>query len=241
MKSWCVMAVTAAVFASGCADVDDVTTEAEAIHERGNPNPNVAPPRSRPYGHSYGEWEARWWQWAMRIPNDRNPILDATGAHCAEGQSGPVWFLAGNYGGVTRRECTVPRGRALFVPLLNQVWWQTLQDDPANTIPWMYGWVRDAVRGAQITASLDGRPVVEPTRYYEETPVFTTRFPTENPWGFDATWLPVVRGLLTCDTSVDAGYALMIHPLPPGDHTLHFEGANAGGFSLDVTYTLHVR
>src|SRR2546430_5217700 len=67
-------------------------------------NPGVVPPDSNEFGNSYGEWSARWWQWLLSIPNSTNPNLDTTGANCAVGQTGQVWFLAGTFGGpaVTR-------------------------------------------------------------------------------------------------------------------------------------------
>ena len=53
-------------------------------------NPRVYPPGSRPFGLSYGEWSARWWQWAYSMPVTGHPLFDETGADCAAGQSGPV-------------------------------------------------------------------------------------------------------------------------------------------------------
>src|SRR5574341_1319356 len=66
---------------------------------QGNPNPGVLPPRATAYGMTYGEWSARWWQWGLGQPAATNPIDDPTGAFCDVGQSGPVWFLAGTFGG----------------------------------------------------------------------------------------------------------------------------------------------
>ncbi|MCI0350370.1 MAG: hypothetical protein L0Z53_13175, partial [Acidobacteriales bacterium] len=86
-----------------------------------NPNPGVLPINSMPYGKSYGNWGAAWWTWALAIPKAQNPILDPTGEFCHIGQEGPVWFLAGNFGGESTRACTVPVGKALFFPLFNQV------------------------------------------------------------------------------------------------------------------------
>jgi hypothetical protein len=41
--------------------------------------------------------------------------------------------------------------------------------------------------------------------------------------------------------SVDDGYYVMIKPLAPGSHTLHFHGTVAAfGFALDITYHLTV-
>jgi hypothetical protein len=61
----------------------------------------IFPPDSQPYGLSYGEWTAKWWQWVHSIPTGNNPQLDQTGEDCAQAQNqtGPVWFLAGTSGG----------------------------------------------------------------------------------------------------------------------------------------------
>ena len=40
-----------------------------------NPNPGVLPPNSKPYGMSYGEWNAGWYQWAASMPLDHNVYL----------------------------------------------------------------------------------------------------------------------------------------------------------------------
>src|SRR5213594_853400 len=66
-------------------------------HASSSLGPDVFRPGSSPYGVSYGAWSARWWQWALSIPKATNPILDTTGANCAQAQSGPAWFLAGTF------------------------------------------------------------------------------------------------------------------------------------------------
>src|SRR4029077_20020533 len=66
-------------------------------HGNGCPMVGVYPPGSNPLGVTYGEWTARWWQWLLSIPGPVNTNLDTTGANCAQGQSGPVWFLAGRF------------------------------------------------------------------------------------------------------------------------------------------------
>jgi hypothetical protein len=40
-------------------------------------------PDSNPYGLTYGDWTARWWQWAYSIPKDVNPSYDDMGKYCA--------------------------------------------------------------------------------------------------------------------------------------------------------------
>src|SRR5688572_21522526 len=61
-----------------------VTMHAWADHDR----PVIFPPKSRPaeVRPTFEEWSARWWQWALSIPVDKNPTLDQTGANCDVGQ-----------------------------------------------------------------------------------------------------------------------------------------------------------
>jgi hypothetical protein len=76
------------------------------------------------YGKTYGEWSAKWFQWAYAGPEGENAVEDKTGEFCAVNQpKGKVWFLAGSFGlpGV-KRACTIPPDRALFYPLINISW-----------------------------------------------------------------------------------------------------------------------
>ena len=55
---------------------------------------SVAPVQSNPYGLSYSDWSAVWWQWAFSLPSGPGALLFG-GADCSTGQFGPVWFLPG--------------------------------------------------------------------------------------------------------------------------------------------------
>ena len=77
---------------------------------------HVFPPNAHPFGASYGEWQARWFEWFIEIPAPVNPLFDETGELCGTNQSGPVWFLAPvAHPGTTTRACTVPTGTGFFV------------------------------------------------------------------------------------------------------------------------------
>ena len=69
-----------------------VTALAQNVDQR-----RVAPPNSKPYGKTYGEWAAAWGQWIEAIPFGVNPANDPDGSQGAINQSGPVWFLAGTF------------------------------------------------------------------------------------------------------------------------------------------------
>jgi predicted PurR-regulated permease PerM len=45
---------------------------------------------SKPYGLTYGEWTAKWWQRTyLPVPKDVNPAYDDSGKYCSNGQSDP--------------------------------------------------------------------------------------------------------------------------------------------------------
>jgi hypothetical protein len=230
----------------------------------GNPNPGVHPPNSNPYGLSYGEWSARWWQWLLQIPAATNPNLDPTGAHCAEGQSGQVWFLAGTFGTLPSpivRDCTVPAGKSLLLSPLNQADGAGLIDceGPAPfdvpcadfTFNGKKGLaaLREEAKVSQdnpalLQVSLDGVPLSDLTAYRAQSPVFSYSMTTGNVISFLLTvsGLPGPEAPGTYTPAVADGYWVMFTPLPPGKHTIHFEGVQAGGFSTGgITYNLTVR
>jgi hypothetical protein len=50
-----------------------------------NPNPGVLPPSSHAFGTTYGDLAGAWWNWAVRFPAEKNPIVDDTGENGARG------------------------------------------------------------------------------------------------------------------------------------------------------------
>ena len=85
----------------------------------GGRQPHIAPIQSHPHGQTYGEWAADWWQVALETPASVNPLTDETGENCDQGDMGNVWFLFGTFGGAVERDCEIPVGTALFLPLIN--------------------------------------------------------------------------------------------------------------------------
>src|SRR5450755_2598554 len=76
-------------------------------------NPGVYDPTATILGHTYGQWEAAWWQWAMSLPVTGpvpHPFNDDPAFNVTEGQSGPVWFLGAPLN-TAQRTCNVPEGK----------------------------------------------------------------------------------------------------------------------------------
>jgi len=190
----------------------------------------VIPPSAHPFGASYGEWSAGWWEWALSLPATDHPLLQSGAVDCAAGQSGPVWFIGGSFApGRTMRSCTIPKGTAVFFPILNNASLALPED--ADTPRLLRRHAREIVNAATgIFARVDGQKVTRLARFRADSPLFFVRQGPDNLFGVpDGT---LVRG-------VSDGYWLMLTPLKPGVHRLRFGGA-LEGFSLDVSYRITV-
>lgn len=203
-------------------------------------NPGILPPGASAHGQTYGAWSDDWWEWTLSIPADTNPMLDPTGEHAAIGQSGSVWFLAGNMGGISERSVTIPPGKTLFFPLVNYVWINTPQFGDPEWSPEQEAFARGLIAAAIDTANglaceIDGKAVKNLMAYRFQTPPGEAEMialPEGNIFGIPAdTYGPMVTD----------GYYLMVTPLTPGKHTLHFKASMGDSFHVDVTYHLTVK
>lgn len=80
----------------------------------------VFSPDSEVFGMTYTEWTVRWWQWLLSVPREYSPATDISGLYASQNQDVPnVWFLAGTFGGHAERTCTIPSGKAIFMPIIN--------------------------------------------------------------------------------------------------------------------------
>jgi len=192
-------------------------------------NPRVLPLSAKPYGLTYAQWSAKWFQWGLALPVDGHPFIGCPDPFDA-GQSGPVWFLAGQFGTV---ECsfTVPVGKAVFFPLANAEC-SSLEDPPfhGDTDAEQRACAKsfaDQIDPTSLFCEIDGVPVENLARYRFVSPQFSFTAPT--PWIFGP-----VGGT---GTSVGDGYYLLLAPLSKGEHTIRFGSAS---FGVDSTYHLTV-
>jgi hypothetical protein len=186
---------------------------------------------SKPYGVSYAEWTARWWQWVLSLPVENNPVKDTTGKNCAINQSGPVWFLAGTVGGVVERNCTIPAEKAILLPILNHG--GTLADAP--TIKSEKDLLSHASTEMDIISNLevmvDGVKLSGLERYRIRSPTFDVVLPENNL--FSGTPGPT-RG-------ASDGYWLFLESLPEGKHKIHsFGSCLSGKVKIGVNYDITI-
>jgi len=122
----------------------------------------ILPPQSHPYGHTYAEWSARWWQWSLeQSTKNLEPVSEP------ELNDGHVRFLAGSLlllaGGAASvtNHITIPDGTPLFLSILS-VW-----DDNSGcpnfttfTAKQMKATVADEWTAVTVTScTIDGHPV----------------------------------------------------------------------------------
>lgn len=181
----------------------------------------VIPPESQIAGASQEEWSRRWWNWALSFEDEQSPIADRTGARCGNGQSGPVWFLAGTYGTQrTQRTCKVPQGKTLFFPLINYITYPA-QDSRESCLSLMSRAARLTQTPAALVMDLGG---------IRQEGLMAHRQASRSCFPLVAADIPV---------AASNGFYVALEPLPPGVHVLNFGGI-LPSMSQAVTYTLVV-
>ncbi len=188
------------------------------MNQRGNDIVECFTPEDRPFGLSYGEWTTKWWEWALSIPIQFNPVLDNTGQYADRNQRDPVWFLAGTIGDdniVAYRTCTVPKQKAILFPIINYIYTEDRPFDETKLVKHVKQDIDDIVVKE---ATIDGHQV--PIYRVNSDPyVFNLRVTEINRLG-----IPVGNS----DASAD-GYWVFIKSLDSGHHEIRFHGACSGG------------
>jgi hypothetical protein len=205
-------------------------------------------PAQSVHGASYGEWAARWWQWALSIPAADNPVLDGP---CATSQDGDVFFLAGNFGGDSTRTCTVPSGKALFFPVVNFICYPSPENpDEGCSTPATEAELTTCAQGGidgvptTMSVIVDGQELDDPAAYVATSSQFSWTAPAD-----EADYLFPGIGPITANTcgiaegdryGVTDGYWIMMKPLSPGQHTVEFSGSIGATdpFTLHVSYDI---
>jgi hypothetical protein len=200
-------------------------------------NLTIYQPSSKPYGLSYGEWTAKWWQWIISIPNQNNPANDQTGINCAQKQGGPVWFLAGAVSGKAERNCVIKKGNAILFPIITSECsyaefpkYKSEQELRACAVS-----QQDQV--SYIEATVDGTAIQNLQKYRVQSPLFNVVFPSDNIFGTPP----------GPSQSVADGFYVFLSPLSPGIHNIHFKASNVdftvtgtNSLAQDVIYHLTI-
>lgn len=185
-----------------------------------------------------GTLTAQWWQWAISIPIATNPAADTTGEFCDEGQSGPVWHVAGSFGGPVERSCNIPVGKSILVPIINGECSEAEYPEQ-STEEQLRGCALATNEGvSELMFSINGLTVEETVlreSHRIQSPLFIMTFPEDNIFG-----LPPVT-----TRAVSDGYWVLVEGLTAGNYDMHFRGAiidpsGANNFITEATYHITV-
>jgi hypothetical protein len=191
--------------------------------------PHVFPPNSSPYGHTYGEWSALFWQSLLAGPFDPEA--------CSIGQSGNVLFLSATAGGPGEFECDVPVGTAFLISVLSGAFW--CPDDcqpnacaPGGTIPELRECAGSAFDlGVVLDCDIDGVPINNLLDYRAQSPVFSGEIGPSNPFGLPAH---------PYEPAVADGVWVMVGPLRVGEHVIHFRAVIGDPPVFETESTHHI-
>lgn len=185
-----------------------------------------------PFDKTWEEWTAEWWKWSLSLPKDQNPITDATGESASNKQKGPVWFLAGTFGGLAERSCEIPGGKAIFFPIsCNETSYAECPNFKTEAELRAFA-KADIDQVKTIMATVDGQRLPDSDLRRLESPPFELDLPEDN-----------VAGAPPGTTkSKSDGYWIFLKPLPVGKHQIHFfSSCRIGTQWIETRYDLTVR
>jgi hypothetical protein len=176
------------------------------------PDLNIFPLGSKPYGRTYGEWSSAWWQWSVSVPSDKNPstVHDTTGKPCSLGQTGGVWFLPASNGGSADITCNIPSDKAILFPVgIGEC--SNVEYPQYKTEPELRKCAKDQTdKVTSIDATIDGKKIMDLKKYRAQSSMFQMTLPANNIFGTAA----------GPTKAVSDGYLLVIPKLSPGKHEM---------------------
>jgi len=171
----------------------------------------------------------KWWNWLFSIPPSKNPILDDN--PCNVKQSEAFFYLIGTLGGSAERDCTIPKGKSIFFPIINVC--QTLYraDDDFDTIEEVRKTVTDNIDQAHDLNLSVGGININTDNLRAQSKLFPLHIGADN----------ILGAPLGTYYTITDGYWLALKPLSVGEHEISFSGEGADGFSLEVVYHITVK
>lgn len=209
----------------------------------------VLPPDSHPYGASYQEWAARFWQRTLSLPVD----AASYSAPLSDGQSGQVWLITGPLGSPPSAtfQFSIPVGKAMLISPLT--FWADNANCPSFT-DFTVDELRAQVSGewsqvSETSCTIDGVAVPGLTNpqdspYLFDSTVFSYTLPDHDTYPTVLFGATCIANGTTIGGAVAEGEFLMVKPLPVGQHIIHitavFGPAASPFLVVDVTYVITV-
>jgi hypothetical protein len=147
------------------------------------------------------------------MPVEISPNLDETGERCGEGQGSlPVFFLSDAGSSVADSTCTVPAEKAILIPV--SMVECSFAELSGNTEEELHTCAEeDQSSNPILFLAVDGRQIQQIEKYRVHFRAFDVTFPENALYGAKA----------GPSRAVSDGYWLILEPLPPGKHEIHFK------------------
>jgi hypothetical protein len=200
-------------------------------------NPALYSIDESPFGIPYSTWIARWWNWTTGISATENHPRESADRSCDVHQEWKnVWFLPDVLNGNMVRNCEVPLGRAIFVPVTTGE--KSVAEQPSLTAKSPDEVKKELIEGTHFcdnyneinSAQIDGRKILG------LAPNSTT-YRTNTSDLFQLNW---AKGNIYNTNPIQdrrafaEGWFLFVKPLPQGDHTIEIHSSiNKGDNNCD--------
>jgi hypothetical protein len=191
-------------------------------------------PEDRPFGHTYGQWTAKWWQWLLQIPRDKNPALDETGKNIELNQTNEsVSFLTGTFVNTIKpphRKISLPAKKPILIPVIN--YQANFIEDPifkdeSELEKHVVGDIDDIVLHEVL---VDGKRLDDGVFRVESEPtLFPVDIADDLPHGVNGVDTGSIAGIGGVTQAIADGYWAFLKSLPPGEHKIDLFGSCTGG------------
>jgi hypothetical protein len=202
------------------------------VTDRNTNNIQIFSRESKPFGKTWEEWTANWWQWLLSIPKGSNPCNDKSGENFDKNQNNQnVLFLAGTFGGSAERQITIPSRKAILMPVINFT--TSYAEEPtlkseSELISRAKSDIDDIVKKVAI---VDGVAIRDLDIYRITSAPFDIMLPDNN----------VIEATPGYTRAVSDGYWVFLQPLAPGKHKICATGScSSGKTKVDVIFHVTV-
>jgi hypothetical protein len=223
-------------------------------------DPYTFPVNSSPYGIPYKDWTAKWAAWLDAIPKSHNwdfknaPGVKYVPEDCSYRQdpASPVFFLpwvGPAQGATATMTCVVPQNKAILISVdagTSDYSDPTVKTKTPTELIKIVS--KSNVYPNEFHAILDGHPLdlINDEAHKVTSDLFNLTLPKDNVWGEPE----------GPDKAITQGWWIMLKPLPPGQHTVHYTTGyrdsrsdptippgqgNLAPYIQDVTYHLIVK
>ena len=183
-------------------------------------NPGLYSIDESPFGTPYSTWIAKWWNWTAGIPNTEHPRDFAERTCNVSQMSKDVWFLPDILNGKIVRECEVPHGKAIFIPITtgeqSVAESEEFKGKPLNELK------NSLIKGASYCDNYNVERVAEIDGKKVQGLEGNSPYRTNTTEPFNLTWGENNIYDVKPQTSpaFAEGWFLFVKPLPQGDHTI---------------------